>query len=63
MTIGVPLELGGNNNVDILKLVKTSTRCTAFYIFIYEGEEFTRLDKMVIEMVSEHSLTPSQSSL
>ena len=29
-----------------MKLVKTSTKCTAFYIFIYEGEESTRLDNM-----------------
>ena len=34
MTTRVPLELGGRNNVDILKLVKASTRLTAFYIFI-----------------------------
>ena len=63
MTTRVPLELGGRDNVDILKLVKTSTRFTAFYIFIYKQEIPTRLIKMEPQMVSECSLTPSESSL
>ena len=33
------------NNVDILKLVKTSTRFTAFYIFIYETRNPYKTDQ------------------